>query len=115
MTPRITREELRAAIEGGHPPAIVEALPAPYYEEAHIPGAINIDHGAIERLAPRLLPDRSAPVVTYCASVTCQNSGIAAEKLAALGYSDVRVYAEGKQDWLEAALPLERGAAPVAH
>jgi len=113
MTRRIGRDELRAAIAGGEPPTIVEALPAPYYDEAHIPGAINIDHGDVERLAPQLLPDRSAPIVTYCASATCQNSGIAAERLVALGYADVRVYAEGKQDWLEAGLPIERGT-PVA-
>jgi len=113
MTRRIARDELWAAIESGEPPTIVEALPAPYYDEAHIPGAINIDHGDVERLAPDLLPDRSAPIVTYCASVTCPNSGIAGERLVALGYTDVRVYAEGKQDWLEAGLAVEGAAARV--
>jgi rhodanese-related sulfurtransferase len=38
---------------------------------------------------------------------------IAAAQLTKLGYTNVRKYAEGKQDWSEAGLPLEQGA-PVA-
>ena len=34
--------------------------------------------------------------------------------LAALGYTNVREYAEGKQDWIEAGLPVERGAVTAA-
>ena len=113
MTRRIGREELRAALAGEAPPALVEALPATHYEDGHLPGAINIDHGDVERLAPELLRDRSAPIVTYCAGLTCQNSEIAAAKLAAMGYEDVRAYAGGKADWIEAGLPLERGLAPA--
>jgi hypothetical protein len=37
------------------------------------------------------------------------NSTIAAARLPALGDSDVRKYAEGKQDWVEAGLPVESG------
>jgi rhodanese-related sulfurtransferase len=114
VTRRIGREELEAALAGDAPPTLVEALPAAYYEEGHLPGAINIDHGDVERLAPELLPDRSAPIVTYCAGVTCPNSAIAAAKLAAMGYEDVRAYAEGKADWIAAGLPVEGGLAPAA-
>jgi rhodanese-related sulfurtransferase len=111
MIRTITRVELRALLDRGEAVTLVEALPAGYYEDAHLPGAINIDHGDVDRLAAELLPDRSAPIVTYCASLSCRNSAIAAEKLVALGYTDVREYAEGKQDWLEAGLPVERAAA----
>jgi rhodanese-related sulfurtransferase len=44
----------------------------------------------------------------YCASSTCRNSDIAANQLDALGYTDVRVYVEGKQDWIEAGLSVVR-------
>ena len=44
--------------------------------------------------------------MTYCSNTACQNSRIAAEKLAKLGYTDVRRYEEGKQDWEEAGLEL---------
>jgi rhodanese-related sulfurtransferase len=51
--------------------------------------------------------------VTYCSNPQCQNSGIAARRLISLGYTNVRVYAEGKDDWREAGLALE-GAAVTA-
>ena len=61
----------------------------------------------MEERAPELLEDRDALIVTYCSNTACQNSRIAAEKLAKLGYGNVRRYEEGKQDWAEAGLELE--------
>ena len=112
MTNIITRAELRAAIEADEV-TVVEALPAPYFEDTHLPGAINIAHTEVAALAPELLPDKDAAIVTYCSNAACPNSGIAAAQLTKLGYTNVRKYAEGKQDWAAAGLPLERGA-PVA-
>ena len=112
MTNTITRNELRTAIEAGDV-TVVEALPASYYEDAHLPGAINIPHTEVRNLAPALLPDKDAAIVVYCANEPCPNSGIAATVLGKLGYTNVRDYAEGKDDWRAAGLPLEQ-AAPVA-
>jgi rhodanese-related sulfurtransferase len=112
MTNTITRAELRSAIEH-NAVTVVEALPAEYYEHAHIPGAINIPHTAVRDLAPALLPDKDAAIVTYCADLACPNSELAAIVLGKLGYTNVREYAEGKADWREAGLALEQSA-PVA-
>lgn len=106
----ITRDELHEALTSGEV-TVVEALPPMYFEQQHIPGAINIDHDEIEQKAPLLLPDKHAPIVTYCANAPCRNSGVAARKLEALGYSDVAEYVEGKQDWVDAGLPTESGLA----
>jgi len=109
MVPTITREELTARQDRGERITLVEALPEPYYRKAHLPGALNLPHDRVDELAPALLPDKTAPVVVYCANLPCENSGIAAARLLALGYTDVRDYAEGKQDWIDAGLPTERG------
>ena len=108
----ITRAELRDLIEA-YAVTVVEALPASYYEESHLPGAINIPHTEVRDLAPELLPDKDAPIVVYCANEPCPNSGIATHVLTKLGYTNVRDYEEGKDDWREAGFPLEHGA-PVA-
>jgi rhodanese-related sulfurtransferase len=111
----ITLDELRAALDGPDRPTLVEALPANYYEDGHLPGAINIPHDEVDALAPTLLPDTNAAIVVYCASGPCQNSGIAARRLEQLGYTDVRDYHEGKAEWIAAGLPTESGApAPVS-
>ena len=80
---------------------------------AHLPGAINIPHTEVGRLARELLPDKAAAIVTYCSNAACQNSQIEAVQLRSMGYKNVRKYAEGKQDWIEAGLPVERGV-PVS-
>jgi rhodanese-related sulfurtransferase len=114
MVAKITREELQARLQRKTPVILVEALPEKYYRDAHLPGAINIPHDEVDAVAPRLLPDKAAEIVVYCANGPCKNSGIAAERLAALGYANVTDYHEGKADWIAAGLPVVKGAAPLA-
>lgn len=114
MVSRITRDELKAKLDRGENPVIVEALPPMYYEDAHLPGALNLPHNEVDELAPKLIPSKSAEVVVYCSNTPCQNSGIAARRLDTLGYSNVREYEEGKEDWVAAGLPTEKGAATSA-
>jgi len=54
------------------------------------------------------------PIVVYCANAACQNSHLAAVRLKQLGYTAVRVYAEGKKDWIGAGLPVEQGSVVTA-
>jgi rhodanese-related sulfurtransferase len=109
MTARITRSELQDEITAGTV-VVVETLGPMYFDDAHLPGAVNIPHTEVAALAPVLLPDLDAAIVTYCSNTACRNSEIAAGQLAAMGYTNVRKYAEGKQDWTEAGLPLQSGA-----
>lgn len=108
MSDTITREELHQAIEDGTV-VVLEALPPAYFEQEHLPGAYNLPLDDLEALAPRLVPDKEQPVVTYCSNTACNNSTVAAERLRQLGYRDVRKYPGGKQDWIEAGLPVEAG------
>ena len=109
MSAVITREELRREIEAGTV-TVVETLGDMYYADAHLPGAINIPHTEVRELASVLLPDLDAAIVTYCSNTACRNSEIAANELRALGYTNVRKFAGGKQDWTEAGLPVVAGA-----
>jgi rhodanese-related sulfurtransferase len=110
MTALITRRELQDEIAAGTV-VVVETLGPMYYDDAHLPGAINIPHTDVAELAPALLPDRDAAIVTYCSNTACRNSEIAAGRLVAMGYTNVRKYAEGKQDWVAAGLPVSSGVA----
>jgi rhodanese-related sulfurtransferase len=109
MVSTITRDELKAKLDRKEKLILVEALPERYYLDQHLPGAINVPHDQVDALAPGLLPDKAAQIVVYCANAPCRNSGIAAQRLVELGYTDVRDYHEGKQDWIEAGLPVESG------
>lgn len=104
---RITRDELREKIEAGHLLTLIEALPEKYWQTAHLPGALQMDYTEVKERAHKLLPDKDAQVVVYCASAQCQNSSKAARTLESLGYKDVYEYEEGKEHWVHAGLPTE--------
>jgi rhodanese-related sulfurtransferase len=103
----VSRDDLHHLIANGQRPVLVEALGPGYYADAHLPGAVNIPPGHVDRLAPALLPDRQAPIVVYCTS-TGTSSDAVATRLEQLGYTAVAVYGGGKEDWVEHGLPLER-------
>ena len=109
MPETISREELEQLLDRDAVTA-VEALPERYFEQEHLAGAVNVPHDAPRERIEEALPDKAAAIVTYCASLTCRNSAQLAARLEGMGYSDVREYAEGKADWVEAGLPTEAGA-----
>jgi rhodanese-related sulfurtransferase len=108
MTALITREQLLAEIEAGTV-TVVDALGGDYYAQRHLPGAIALVEADVSAQAGRLLPDLSAPIVTYCSNPACPNSQRVAQRLTGLGYTHVRKYAEGIEDWVAAGLPTESG------
>jgi rhodanese-related sulfurtransferase len=108
MTALITRDELQAAIERREV-TVVDALPESYYSQQHIPGAINLVEADVADRAATLLPDKGAEIVTYCSNAACPNSQAVATLLTKLGYTNVRKYRDGIQDWVAAGLPVEAG------
>jgi rhodanese-related sulfurtransferase len=64
--PRITRDELAAAVQSGHPPALFEVLGRGYWLKHHLPGAVNAPpHEAVAVITTRV-PDHDAEIVVYC-------------------------------------------------
>ena len=106
----ISREELKQAIDRGEV-IILDARSPEKFHKSHLPAALNIPAGQAADLAPRLIPDKNVRLVTYCVNFTWKLSEQLARELQALGYKNVRTYEEGRQDWMNAGLPLE-GSAP---
>jgi rhodanese-related sulfurtransferase len=106
----ITLPNLLAQLEDGAPLVLVEALPTPHYADAHLPGAINLPPDQVDQLAPTLLPNQSPTIVVYCSNRACLTSHRVAQRLTELGYTTVLHYVGGKQEWLEAGLPLAQGS-----
>ena len=70
MTETISRDELKAKIDRGDLFVLVETLPETSYHHAHLPGAVNLPPDKVTSAAPKLLPDKNADIVVYCASPT---------------------------------------------
>lgn len=108
MTTLITREELVGAIETGAV-VVLDTLPASYYEQCHLPGALNLVDADVDAAASTLIPDKEAAIVTYCSNASCGNSQAVATLLERAGYTNVRKYRDGIEDWVAAGLPIESG------
>ena len=106
MTRTIDRQTLQARIAANPELLLLEALPEKYYAQEHLPGALHFPHDRVAELASEIAPRIDGEIVVYCANRNCQNSHIAAVELVRRGYTNVSVYADGKQDWIEAGLPV---------
>jgi rhodanese-related sulfurtransferase len=109
MTTTISRDLLRSGLDD-QTMVIVDALPVAAYGRRHIPGALQLVTDDVDAKAARLLPDKDATIVTYSTDAACGRGEALAERLEGLGYTDVRVYREGIEDWVGAGLPVETGA-----
>ena len=67
MDASISTKELKSKLDRKEV-TVVETLAPDRYREAHIPGALNIPPEQIKELAPQLLPNKNAEIVTYCAN-----------------------------------------------
>ncbi|AIG80605.1 sulfurtransferase [Amycolatopsis sp. MJM2582] len=111
MLPLITRTELLSRMESGSV-VVVDTMPVAYFDKEHLPEARNIPGFPYERaaeftdrLAPVVLPDKAAAIVVYCANTPCRNSEFVGRRLLELGYTNVRKYREGIEDWVANDLP----------
>lgn len=83
---------------------IVDVREKPEWDEGHIPGAIHVPRGYLELRIETALPDKSQPVVLYCAGGT--RSVLAARTLQDMGYTDVKSVGGGFGAWKDAGLPF---------
>jgi molybdopterin/thiamine biosynthesis adenylyltransferase/rhodanese-related sulfurtransferase len=67
------------------------------WQEGHIPGAVYVPRGHLESRIEAAVPDRSTPVVLYCAAGN--RSAFAAKTLEELGYSSAHSLIGGFTDW----------------
>jgi molybdopterin/thiamine biosynthesis adenylyltransferase/rhodanese-related sulfurtransferase len=74
------------------------------WEQGHLPGAVHIPRGNLESRIERAAPDKSRPVILYCA--VGNRSAFAAKTLGELGYTDVHSLSGGIEDWKRDGLEI---------
>lgn len=68
MEGTISTKDLKTKLDRKEKVTVVETLAPERYREAHIPGALNIPPERIRELAPAMLPNKSAEIITYCSN-----------------------------------------------
>lgn len=105
----IQRDQVQQLMQENDNVAVVEVLGEENFQEYHLPGAINVPIGErFEENIEQALPNKDKKIVVYCLDKSCEASPKAAQKMEELGYQNVFDYEEGKVDWKQAGLPVEK-------
>ena len=81
---------------------LIDARPKrPKYDKGHIPMAVNIPNTQFDKMTDKLPKDKNALLIYYCGGLKCKLSHKSAWKAEALGYTNVKVFAEGFPAWMK--------------
>ena len=104
---RIKEEDYRETkkrLDAGEKIILVDTREDSEWARGHIPGAIHLSRGVIERDIERTIPDKETTVVLYCGGGF--RSALAADNLQKMGYRNVISMDGGWRGWTEAGFPI---------
>jgi rhodanese-related sulfurtransferase len=103
----ISIDEVQAKLQAGEKFMLVDVREESEYAKDHLPGAIHLGKGIIERDIEERVPDPSTPMVLYCGGGF--RSALAADNLQEMGFRNVLSMDGGIREWREKGLPLTLG------
>ncbi len=103
--PELTIDEVNERLERGEACAVLDVREREEYREGHLAGAIPLPRGFLEMRIEETLPDKTRPVIAYCAGGV--RSLIAARTMKELGYENVSSMAGGYTAWKNAGYNWE--------
>jgi rhodanese-related sulfurtransferase len=92
--------------EAGTPHILIDTREESEWGRGHLPGAIHLSKGIIERDIVSKVPDKSTTLVLYCGGGF--RSALAGDNLMKMGYQDVISMDGGWTGWNKAGLPVEK-------
>src|SRR6266852_3408964 len=99
-------DEVKRKLDGGEKFALVDVREESEFAKDHLPGAIHLGKGVIERDVEARVPDLNTPMVLYCGGGF--RSALAADNLQKMGYTSVFSMDGGIRAWRERGFPLTR-------
>ena len=96
---------IRARIESGETFHLIDVREDSEWDSGHLPGAVHLGRGVLERDIESAIPDRDADIVLYCGGG--YRSALAADALQRMGYTNVQSMDGGFRGWRDAGLPIE--------
>jgi len=103
IVPEWTPDEVRQRMSNGGGYALLDVREKEEYREGHLPGAVSVPRGFLDMRIEEAVPDKSAPVVLYCAGGT--RSLLAGRTLKEMGYTNVTSMSGGFGAWKGAGHP----------
>ncbi len=101
-----TVDDVKQKLDEGDKVTLVDVREESEFAKDHLPGAIHLGKGIIERDIEARVPDLNAPLVLYCGGGF--RSALAADNLKKMGYTNVFSMDGGIRVWREKGFPLTR-------
>jgi sulfur-carrier protein adenylyltransferase/sulfurtransferase len=96
--------EVKEKLDRGEAPVLLDVREKDEYRDGYIAGAVSLPRGFLEIRVEESVPDRSTPIITYCAGGT--RSLIAGRTLREMGYQNVVSMSGGFTGWKNAGFPF---------
>ncbi len=100
-------DQVKAKLDRGEKFILIDVREESEWARDHLPGAIHLGKGIIERDVEDTVPDHGAELVLYCGGGF--RSALAADNLQKMGYTNVWSMDGGIRGWREQKLPLTQG------
>jgi rhodanese-related sulfurtransferase len=101
-----TVDEVKAKMDRGEKFLLIDVREESEYAKDHLPGAVHLGKGIIERDIEQRVPDISAAMILYCGGGF--RSALAADNLQKMGYTAVISMDGGIRDWRARGYPLTK-------
>lgn len=99
-----TVDAVKAMLDRGETFTLIDVREESEYAKDHLPGAVHLGKGVIERDIEAKVPDPKTPLILYCGGG--YRSALAADNIQKMGYSNVLSMDGGIRDWREKGYPL---------
>ena len=99
--------EVKRRMETGEKFVLVDVREESEWAAGHLPGAIHLGKGIIERDIEQRVPDTETKLILYCGGGF--RSALSADSLQKMGYTNVESMDGGWKGWILAGLPSEKG------
>jgi rhodanese-related sulfurtransferase len=103
----VSVDDVKARLDRGDQFVLADVREESEYAKDHLPGAIHLGKGIIERDIEERVPELSTPIVLYCGGG--YRSALAADNLQKMGYTRVLSMDGGIRGWREKNFPLTSG------
>ena len=99
--------DVKRRLDAGEKFVLVDVREESEWAHGHLPGAIHLGKGIIERDVEQSVPDAGAKIILYCGGGF--RSALAADNLQKMGYTNVESMDGGWKGWIGAGLPTQKG------
>ena len=98
--------DVKRRMDGGEKFLLVDVREDSEWANGHLPGAVHMGRGIIERDIETSVPDTSTKMILYCGGGF--RSALVADNLQKMGYTNVESMDGGWRGWVIAGLPVAK-------